>query len=59
MSEWFRPDYTAKFGSAQAIFKTALNLQGLPGGYPRRPILPLLDCEVDAIRGTLAKLGRL
>ena len=41
MADWFRPDYTARFGSAQAIFKTALNLQGLPGGFPRRPILPL------------------
>lgn len=59
MSDWFLPDYTAKFGSAQAIFKTALNLQGLPGGYPRRPILPLLDSEVDVIRRTLADLGRL
>ena len=59
MSDWFRPDYTAKFGSAQAIFKTALNLQGLPGGYPRRPILPLLDSEVEVIRHTLADLGRL
>lgn len=59
MSDWFKPDYTAKFGSAQAIFKTALNLQGLPGGYPRRPILPLLKREVEVIRRTLADLGRL
>ena len=59
MSDWFRPDYTAKFGSAQAIFKAALNLQGLPGGFPRRPILPLNGAEVDRIRATLADLGRL
>jgi dihydrodipicolinate synthase/N-acetylneuraminate lyase len=59
MRDWFRSDYTAKFGSAQAIFKTALNLQGLPGGFPRRPILPLADDEVDIVRDTLAELGRL
>lgn len=59
MSDWFLPDYTARFGSAQAIFKTALNLQGLPGGFPRRPILPLTEPQVDSIRATLADLGRL
>ncbi len=59
MRDWFRSDYTAKFGSAQAIFKTALNLQGLPGGFPRRPILPLSNHEVDLVRETLAELGRL
>lgn len=59
MSEWFNPDYTAKFGSAQAVFKTALNLQGLPGGFPRRPILPLEDHNVAKVRETLVRLGRL
>ena len=59
MSDWFLPDYTARFGSAQAIFKTALNLQGLPGGFPRRPILPLTATEVATVRKTLAELGRI
>ncbi len=59
MAAWFRPDYTARFGSAQAIFKTALNLQGLPGGQPRRPILPLLEPEIAVVRDTLADLGRI
>lgn len=59
MSDWFLPDYTARFGSAQAIFKTALNLQGLPGGFPRRPILSLTEPEVASVRNTLAGLGRL
>lgn len=59
MTEWFRPDYTAKFGSAQAVFKTALNLQGLPGGRPRRPILPLEPEHVEIIRKTLVDLGRI
>lgn len=59
MGDWFNTDYTAKFGSAQAIFKTALNLQGLPGGVPRRPILPLKDSDVAIVRNTLEDLGRL
>ena len=59
MRDWFGPDYTARFGSAQAIFKAALNLQGLPGGYPRRPILPLMSQQVARVRATLADLGRL
>ena len=59
MKEWFHADYTARFGSAQAIFKTALNLLGLPGGSPRRPILPLRENEVDMVRNTLRRLGKL
>ncbi len=59
MSEWFNPDLTAKFGSAQAVFKAALNLQGLPGGFPRRPILPLEPSEIEVLRKTLKSLGRL
>lgn len=59
MQDWFRPDYTGRFGSAQAIFKTALNLQGLPGGAPRRPILPLDEQGTAAVRDTLVRVGRL
>ena len=59
MQAWFNPDYTGKFGSSQAIFKEALNQQGLPGGYPRRPILPLDEKGVESVRATLLKLGRI
>lgn len=59
MGDWFNTDYTAKFGSAQAIFKTALNLQGLPGGVPRRPILPLRESDISIVRNTLEDLNRL
>lgn len=59
MQDWFNPDYTGKFGSAQAIFKTALNLQGLPGGLPRRPVLPLQESGIAIVRNTLEDLGRL
>ena len=58
MADWFLPDYTARFGSAQSIFKAALNLQGLPGGWPRRPILPLTQPDVAAVKATLSALGR-
>lgn len=57
MRAWFKPDYTGRFGSAQAIFKEALNQQGLPGGYPRRPILPLNDSGKQQVRETLKALG--
>ena len=59
MSAWFNDDYTAKFGSAQAVFKAALNLQGLPGGFPRRPILPLSESDVRRVQDTLQRVGRL
>lgn len=59
MSDWFNTDYTGRFGSAQAIFKEALNQQGLPGGVPRRPLLPLEEEGVAAVRTTLQSLGRL
>lgn len=56
MQDWFNPNYTGRFGSAQAIFKEALNQQGLPGGVPRRPILPLAEKDVASIRATLLEL---
>lgn len=59
MREWFNADYTGRFGSAQAIFKAALNELGLPGGYPRRPLLPLDNRGIGLVRQTLAKLGKL
>lgn len=57
MEAWFTPELTGRFGSAQAILKSALNVQGLPGGYPRAPILPL-DARGEAqVCDTLAELG--
>ena len=41
----------------QALMKTALNLQGLPGGHVRPPLLPLTEDEVDRVRLTLSELG--
>ncbi len=58
MKDWFNHDYTARFGSAAAVFKEALNVQGLPGGYPRKPILPVLPEHRQAICATLDALGK-
>ena len=59
MKEWFTEKLVGRFASAQAILKEALNAQGLPGGYPRPPILEL-DPEGRArVRDTLRRLGRL
>lgn len=58
MRAWFNTDYTGRFGSAQAIFKAALNELGLPGGFPRRPLLPLEADGVRAVREILVQLGK-
>jgi len=56
MADWFTPRYTGRFGSAQAILKTALNLRGLPAGQVRRPLLPLERDGIEAVRSTLLAL---
>lgn len=56
---WFNEDFSAKYGSPQAIVKTALNLQGLPGGYPRAPILPLNAEQELKVKETLEQVERL
>ncbi len=59
MSDWFTPGYRPRFGSVQALMKEALNAQGLPGGYPRPPVLGISDAGKAVIRNTLKVLGRL
>ena len=59
MTELFNSDYSSKVGSPQALFKEALNLQGLPGGYPRPPLLPLTPEQSLRVRETLMSLGRI
>lgn len=58
MRAWFNTDYTGRIGSTQAIFKAALNELGLPGGYPRRPLLPLEAEGMRVVRQTLVQLGK-
>ena len=61
MREWFNTDYT---GPASGRLRPDLsrlrsNELGLPGGYPRRPLLPLDVQGVSAVRSTLVKLGKI
>ncbi len=58
MRSWFNADLTGKFGSTQAIFKEALNQQGLYGGFPRLPLQPLGAEGASQIRATLVAQGR-
>lgn len=37
--------YNWRFGGMQAALKAVMNLQGQPGGYPRKPKLPITDHE--------------
>jgi 4-hydroxy-tetrahydrodipicolinate synthase len=37
--------------------KAVLNRLGLPGGYPRKPQLPIADAAVDALMTTIEALG--
>lgn len=53
---WYKPDFSPQYGSQQAIVKCALNLKGLPGGYPRLPLLPLSDEEQLRVKKTLEEV---
>ncbi|WP_239018194.1 dihydrodipicolinate synthase family protein [Sphingomonas flavalba] len=59
MDAWYTSDLVGRFGSGPAILKAALNLQGLPGGTVRPPLLPVSGEGEAAIRDTLTALGRL
>lgn len=52
---FFNSDFSVEFGSQQAILKTALNLQGLPGGYVRQPLYDLTPEEEDKVRVVLTE----
>jgi len=43
-------------GTFPTAIKEAVNLLGRPGGFPRKPALPLGEKEKEKIRGVLAKL---
>lgn len=57
LKDFFDDNYAPQFGSVPALMKAGLNLRGLPGGYPRPPLLPLTDDEVERMRTTLDALG--
>jgi 4-hydroxy-tetrahydrodipicolinate synthase len=41
------------------VLKAALNLQGLPGGWVRRPLRNVAEKDFDKIRETLVAAGRI
>ncbi|WP_019377573.1 dihydrodipicolinate synthase family protein [Virgibacillus halodenitrificans] len=53
---FFNTDFSGKVASPQAITKEALNLRGLPGGYPRPPILPLTSEQRETVKAILNKI---
>ena len=48
-----------KIGTGAATMKTAMNILGRPGGYPRRPLQPLTAAEENQVRTVLDGLGLL
>jgi dihydrodipicolinate synthase/N-acetylneuraminate lyase len=59
MTDWFTENLTGRFGSGPAILKEALNMQGLPGGFPRPPLLEVSPDGRARIGETLRRLGKL
>ena len=59
LDEWYTKDLVGRFGSGPAILKAALNAQGLPGGYVRRPLFDVEGDHLADIQETLRKLGKL
>jgi 4-hydroxy-tetrahydrodipicolinate synthase len=51
MSQFMNSDWSGKYAAPQAQIKACMNMMGQPGGYPRRPLLPVED------PATLAKLA--
>jgi len=43
-------------GTFPASLKAAMNLLGRPGGYPREPLLPLTDMELQRLQSVLESL---
>ena len=44
-------------GTFPANLKAAMNLLGRPGGYPRRPLLPLTPSQVSQVQEVLDRMG--
>jgi len=58
MSQLINPDWSGRFGSPPAQIKAAMNLLGQPGGYPRKPLLPIEDkASLDKLASILVSSG--
>jgi 4-hydroxy-tetrahydrodipicolinate synthase len=51
------PSFDPTFASCPAIYKAALDAQGLPGGDPRPPLLPLTPDERERTYAVVEGLG--
>jgi 4-hydroxy-tetrahydrodipicolinate synthase len=44
-------------GTWPAAMKQAMNIMGIPAGYPRKPVLPLTNKENETLRQNMKQLG--
>jgi 4-hydroxy-tetrahydrodipicolinate synthase len=57
-SQLWTPEWSGRYGSSQAQMKAAMRMLGQPGGWPRRPLLPIEDPErLGAIAAALESVG--
>jgi len=55
---WLPGGWRGYYGSYQAQIKAIMNLIGQPGGYPRKPFLPITDKNsLEALRKILEEAG--
>lgn len=59
LDNWYTRELVGRFGSGPAVLKAGLNVQGLPGGYVRKPLRDVADENLDMIRETLVAAGRI
>jgi 4-hydroxy-tetrahydrodipicolinate synthase len=59
LDHWYTRELVGRFGSGPAVLKAGLNVQGLPGGFVRRPLRDVAEEHIATIRETLVAAGRL
>lgn len=57
-AQLWTPEWAGRYGSSQAQMKAAMRLLGQPGGFPRKPLLPIEDKpRLDGIAAALESVG--
>ncbi len=59
LDHWYTRELVGKFGSGPALLKAGFNVQGLPGGFVRKPLRDVADENLGMIRETLVAAGRI
>jgi len=59
LDHWYTRELVGRFGSGPAVLKAGLNVQGLPGGFVRKPLRDVAAENLDMIRETLVAAGRI